>query len=428
MSKKIFCMLVFAVFASLSAVNLFAKEDPYDTIARELSDASNLLTQHKVAIMPFAYTDKRKSDGGIIIAERLTTRIVKLKKLQVIERELLEKVVQELHLESSGIADVETTKQLGKVLGVDAIITGTLLDVEDGQVEINARMIKTETAEVIATAVAEIKKIWSDVSTTQPQIQQGQPVYQQPAYSQPAYQQPSASYRKPGGGFVDMFIGSSGGLMNLSFENTVYPIDEVDLSFDVNGSGFLENTYTFRKISFEKLETNSASRPIGIRFGGFGKTFGADFEISYVSRQLKKQDTIMTLNDAKTSSFQFYNDGYINVGILTLLSGDLLMRLSDKVIQPYLGMGLGLTLNKVTSPWIYQYHGSVYEKPLSQVTPGFLFRIPIGMRIMIGEKTSIFGEYRYAFNTCSIDRGIKSEVDTISISMNQILFGLGFGF
>lgn len=99
------------------AQNLYARDDPYTKIAKELSESAKFLEQPKAAIIPFIYTDKRTSDGGTIVAERLTTRITKLKKLQVIERQLLEKVLQELHFETTGVVDIETTKQLGKILG-----------------------------------------------------------------------------------------------------------------------------------------------------------------------------------------------------------------------------------------------------------------------------------------------------------------------
>ena len=46
-------------------INLSAKENPYSKMAKELSEASTFLKQPKVAIIPFSYMDKRKSDGGM---------------------------------------------------------------------------------------------------------------------------------------------------------------------------------------------------------------------------------------------------------------------------------------------------------------------------------------------------------------------------
>jgi len=61
-------------------------------------------------------------------------------------------------LKLPGVVSAETAKQIGKVLGVDAVISGTLLDIQDGLVEINARLIKTETAEVLNTGFRKCKK------------------------------------------------------------------------------------------------------------------------------------------------------------------------------------------------------------------------------------------------------------------------------
>ena len=54
-------------------------------------------------------------------------------------------------------------KKLGKMLGADAIVTGTLNDI--AQTEINARIVETETAKV-ATASLSVKKTWKDSAQT----------------------------------------------------------------------------------------------------------------------------------------------------------------------------------------------------------------------------------------------------------------------
>ena len=99
-------LMVFGIFTCVS--QLYAKADPYKDMAQELSNASSKLKNPKIAIMPFSYVDKRKSPGGEIVSERLTTRIVRIGKYNVIERALLQNVLSELHLEATGVVDVET--------------------------------------------------------------------------------------------------------------------------------------------------------------------------------------------------------------------------------------------------------------------------------------------------------------------------------
>ncbi|MCK4533324.1 hypothetical protein KAU39_06010, partial [bacterium] len=265
MKKEFFLLVIFTV--SLFTINVYARVNPYSQMAQELSESSKLLKKSKVAIIPFSYMDKRKSTGGMIIAERLTTRIVKIGELQVVERQLLEKVLQELHFEMTDIVDAKATKQVGKVLGVGAIISGSLMDIRSGWVEVNARVIKTETAEIITSSFVEVKKIWSDTSAiqskavSQPQqttvtqpTQPTQPRYQKPAVKQPRYQQPVKPRRKTADWdiepFVDVFFGSYSGTVDVSFQNYSYPIDEVDLDLDMDGDGYLSHNVSYRKISF----------------------------------------------------------------------------------------------------------------------------------------------------------------------------------
>ncbi|PIU82937.1 MAG: hypothetical protein COS68_06735 [Elusimicrobia bacterium CG06_land_8_20_14_3_00_38_11] len=99
MKKNFYALLILLLMLSSKT---FAREDEYTKMAKEFSESASLLPQPKIAIMPFVYLDKRISDGGPIVSERLTTRIVKLKKFQVIERQLLEKVLTEQNLGTTG--------------------------------------------------------------------------------------------------------------------------------------------------------------------------------------------------------------------------------------------------------------------------------------------------------------------------------------
>ena len=434
--KKFYVLFVLLLLTLSSKT--FAAEDAYNKMAKEFSESASLLSQPKIAIMPFVYLDGRKSDGGPIVSERLTTRIVKLKKFQVIERQLLEKVLNEQNLGTTGIIDVESTKKIGKILGVGAIITGTLLDVENQMVEINARLINTETAEVVATSSVEIKKIWSDVPTSEiQQLQQPtttSPAQQQPIARQPSYYQPAYTPLK-WDSFFDIFLGGGSGTMNISFQRNTSPqISEYELSFDINGNGtFNETSPTYSEVSFQDLETASAGTLWGFRMGGFssGKLLGWDGEISHFAQQITAQKTMITLNNLSTKPFSFYVDDYLKVNTY-LMAGDLLLRLSSKTLQPYIGIGIGMTLNNTTSPYIYQFDyssgTSVWKKPLDQFNVGFLFRIPIGLRVKFGESTSAFLEYRSTGNLFTFTRNIEGETDSITLTTGQTIFGMGFGF
>ncbi|MBI4656848.1 MAG: VWA domain-containing protein [Elusimicrobia bacterium] len=162
-SHKIVCVFLFFLFTiHYSLFTAVYAADSLDKLSSKLQDGIKNQPAMKIAVMEFPYTDARKSEGSVIIQERLTTNFAQNKKITLIERSLLKKVLGELNLQSSGAIDGETAKKLGKILGADAIVTGTLNDIKDNQVEINARIVQTESAKILSAAGAAVEKTWKD--------------------------------------------------------------------------------------------------------------------------------------------------------------------------------------------------------------------------------------------------------------------------
>ena len=154
--------LAFAVPARAKASAL--KE--LDGVADKLTDGIKDRPSLKVAALEFPYTSGKTSEGSVIVQERLTTLLAQNKKVTLIERSLLKKVMEELKLQVSGAMDEETVKKLGKMLGADAVVTGTLNDLKDGQTEVNARIVEAETGKILSAANAVIKKTWQETAET----------------------------------------------------------------------------------------------------------------------------------------------------------------------------------------------------------------------------------------------------------------------
>jgi len=124
-----------------------------DQIVKELDEGKKA----KVAIIEFSDLGGEVSNLGRYVAEELTTRLYRTNRFHVLERELLAKVLEEHKLNLSGLIDESTAVEVGRLLGVDAIGTGTISDL--GRfVKVNARMISTESGSIFAVASAEIFK------------------------------------------------------------------------------------------------------------------------------------------------------------------------------------------------------------------------------------------------------------------------------
>lgn len=99
----------------------------------------------------------RKNNIGRIVSEMLTTNLAQVKVFNVIERQQLSKVLEELKLNQTGVVDSMSAKRLGKLLAADAILCGSVSEV--GKFfDINIRLIDVEKATILTAAVVEIKQ------------------------------------------------------------------------------------------------------------------------------------------------------------------------------------------------------------------------------------------------------------------------------
>ena len=104
----------------------------------------------KIAVLDFQLQGRfDNSDMGAIVAEWFITAMVREGRFDVVERRLLEKVLKEQQLAMTGALDVNSASQIGKLLGVKTIISGSVMTLQD-ILEINARIIDVESGSIIA--------------------------------------------------------------------------------------------------------------------------------------------------------------------------------------------------------------------------------------------------------------------------------------
>ncbi|HAH32476.1 MAG TPA: hypothetical protein DCL44_09220, partial [Elusimicrobia bacterium] len=140
-----------------------AKNNPdvYRTIAGDLlKDCTG--ANKAIAVAGFSYSDGRDSRDGGVVAERITTELVKSKKFKVIERKEIEKVFEELKFQLSGAVDQDSAQKIGKMLGANWIVVGTLTELPDKQLELNVRLVSVESGEILSASNSQIEKDWLD--------------------------------------------------------------------------------------------------------------------------------------------------------------------------------------------------------------------------------------------------------------------------
>jgi TolB-like protein len=126
-------------------------------LSQQISREFGSSTRKTIAVVEFTDLKGEVTDLERFLSEELITGLYQTRKFKVIERQLLNKVIAEQKLSLTGPIDPASAKRLGKLLGVDAIVSGTVADLGD-KLRINARLISAETGEVFAAASTTITK------------------------------------------------------------------------------------------------------------------------------------------------------------------------------------------------------------------------------------------------------------------------------
>ncbi len=113
--------------------------------------ASAEFSKTKIAVLDFQLQGENfdNKDMGTIVAEWFITAMVREGRFDVVERRMLEKILGEQKLAMSGVVDATSATQVGKLLGVKVIISGSVMRLRE-ITEINARIIDVESASIIA--------------------------------------------------------------------------------------------------------------------------------------------------------------------------------------------------------------------------------------------------------------------------------------
>jgi tetratricopeptide (TPR) repeat protein len=104
-----------------------------------------------LAVFTFDEANPQPQGWGESMAEMLTTALINSGHYRMIERKQLFKVLEEQALGQSGALDSETAVAVGKIMGLDAIVVGSISPLAS-VLEADARILHVETGEAVAAA------------------------------------------------------------------------------------------------------------------------------------------------------------------------------------------------------------------------------------------------------------------------------------
>jgi WD40 repeat protein len=139
LSEERYPMRVFMTFATLALA----------LIVSILPVSAAEYRKIKVAVLDFQQQGSFETAGvGRIAAEWLTTGLVETGRFEIIERRLLQQIVDEQKMGVSGLLDPSSASRIGRLLGVKTVVTGTIQHYEN-TFELNVRLINVETGAIV---------------------------------------------------------------------------------------------------------------------------------------------------------------------------------------------------------------------------------------------------------------------------------------
>ena len=150
--------LLKACLILVSAAVVFAGGQQLDAVSATLGPRLQAAGRKTVAVVDFTDLQGNATELGRYLAEELSVTLANSGKgFTVIDRTHLKALLQENKLGSSGVIDSQTARQLGRIAGVDTLITGTLTPFGDS-VRLSVKALDAQTAGMLAATTAEIPR------------------------------------------------------------------------------------------------------------------------------------------------------------------------------------------------------------------------------------------------------------------------------
>jgi TolB-like protein len=157
---KTLMRLILPALALLTAGAALAADmhQELDDITRRLATKIEASQKKNVAVADFTDLEGQVRQLGRFVSEEVSTNLVLAsQKFSVIDRNHLRTILKEQKLSMSGLMDPENQKKLGKILGVDALVLGSITPFGESY-RVTFKVVATDTAQVVVADRGSIPK------------------------------------------------------------------------------------------------------------------------------------------------------------------------------------------------------------------------------------------------------------------------------
>jgi TolB-like protein len=144
-------LIMSASCKSTGETGVTTKKDVFREMALRLAAVDSMLAKKTVAVLGFEMTGREDDSYCKYATEKLTHELVSTGRLTVIERSRIDRVLEELRFNQSGMVNANLAARIGKILAVEGVVIGTI-SVEGDEVELIARVVQSETAVIMKSA------------------------------------------------------------------------------------------------------------------------------------------------------------------------------------------------------------------------------------------------------------------------------------
>ena len=117
--------------------------------------------EKSVALIDFESINIRETDADAL-TQRLNSELIKMGKFTVLERSLIQQVIEEQKFQYSGNVDMQTVSDIGSMTGADYVIVGTISKIGGKYFSVDCRMIEVETSSSVISASYDADDIGDD--------------------------------------------------------------------------------------------------------------------------------------------------------------------------------------------------------------------------------------------------------------------------
>ena len=179
--NRILLIFLSVAFLLISTPVCGAYEDELNSMSQGLTRDIIKSGKKRVAVVDFTDLKGNITELGRFIAEELSVNLTRnSSRYEVIDRAHLKSIMTEHRFAASGLVDPKTIKEIGKIAGVDLLVTGLLTPFGDS-IRISCKILSTRTAKVLGARKVDIAKTRSIGNMLAQGIEQGVEPVSRPA-------------------------------------------------------------------------------------------------------------------------------------------------------------------------------------------------------------------------------------------------------